>query len=235
MTKPLTLDELNCGIDDLKERKAPGPDSIHNDMLKRMGPQAKKKLLAIFNTSWRTVLLPSSWKKATMIPILKPGKPPNKADSYRPISLTSCLCKLMERMVNRRLIWYLENNGLLMYEQSGFRQCRSTEDQLTYIAQTIEDGFQDKKHSVVVWVDMAKAFDRVWKEGILIKLLESKISHNMLRWIEQYLKKRKGRVSLQGIHSREAPFRHGVPQGGVLSPTLFILFMNSIQHVIELG
>ena len=233
MTKPLTLDELNCGIDDLKERKAPGPDSIHNDMLKRMGPQAKKKLLAIFNTSWRTGLLPSSWKKATMIPILKPGKPPNKADSYRPISLTSCLCKLMERMVNRRLIWYLENNGLLMDEQSGFRQCRSTEDQLTYIAQTIEDGFQDKQHSVVVWVDMAKAFDRVWKEGILIKLLESKISHNMLRWIEQYLKKRTGRVSLQGIHSREAPFRHGVPQGGVLSPTLFILFMNSIQHVIE--
>ena len=190
-------------------------------------------MVDIFNTSWRTGLLPSSWKKATMIPILKPGKPPNKADSYRPISLTSCLCKLMERMVNRRLIWYLENNRLLMDEQSGFRQCRSTEDQLTYIAQTIEDGFQDKKHSVVVWVDMAKAFDRVWKEGILIKLLESKISHNMLRWIEQYLKKRTGRVSLQGIHSREAPFRHGVPQGGVLSPTLFILFMNSIQHVIE--
>ena len=98
-----------------------------------------------------------------------------------------------------------------MDEQSGFRQCRSTENQLTYIAQTIEDGFQDKKHSVVVWVDMAKAFDRVWKEGILIKLLESKISHNMLRWIEQYLKKRTGRISLQGIHSREAPFRHGVP------------------------
>ena len=66
----------------------------------------------------------------------------------------------MERMVNRRLIWYLENNGLLMDEQSGFWQCRSTEDQLTYIAQTIEDGFQDKKHSVIVWVDMAKAFDR---------------------------------------------------------------------------
>ena len=119
-----------------------------------------------------------------------------------------CHNKIMERMVNRGLIWYLENNGLLMDEQSGFRQCRSTEDQLTYIAQTIEVGFQDKKHSVVIWVDMAKVFDRVWKEGILIKLLESKINHNMLRWIEQYLKKRTGRVSLP---TRSPPRRSTIP------------------------
>ena len=233
MTSPFTLEELNSSIDDLQEKKAPGPDNIPNDMLKHLGPAAKKKLLSIYNTSWQKGIIPKSWKKATMIPILKPGKPPNKADSYRPISLTSCLCKLMERMVNRRLIWYLESNKLLIDAQSGFRQCRSTEDQLAYISQEIEDGFQDQKHTVAIWVDMAKAFDKVWKAGILTKLLEAKVSHNMLKWIEQYLKHRKGRVSLQGRQSREADFKHGVPQGGVLSPTLFILFMNSITEVLD--
>ena len=233
MNRPFSIEELESGISDLQEKKAPGPDNVHNDMLRHLGPMAKKKLLSIFNTSWRTGILPSSWKKAIMIPILKPGKPPKKADSYRPISLTSCLCKLMERMVNRRLLWHLESSNLLMDEQSGFRQHRSTEDQLSYISQTVEDGFQDQKHSVVIWVDMAKAFDTVWKEGVLTKLLESKVSHNMYSWIEQYMKNRSGRVSLQGRLSREAHFRHGVPQGGVLSPTLFILFMNSIREVLD--
>ena len=131
-------------------------------MLKHLGPQAKKKLLQLFNASLKTSNKPKTWKKAIMIQILKCGKCRTKAESYRPISLTSSVCKLMERIVNARLMWLLEKDKLLMPEQTGFRQLRSAEDQLAHISQMSEDGFPKKKHTVAVCIDMEKAFHKVW-------------------------------------------------------------------------
>ena len=141
----LTMLELEKALAQLKNKQAPGPDKVSNDMLKHLGPQAKKKLLQLFNASWKTSNIPKTWKKAIAIPILKCGKCRTKAESYRPISLTSSVCKLMKRIVNARLMWLLEKDKLLMPEQAGFRQLRSAKDQLTYISQMIEDGFQEKK------------------------------------------------------------------------------------------
>ena len=141
-------------------------------MLKHLGPQAKKKLLQLFNASWETSNIPKTWKKA-----IKCGKCRTKAESYRPISLTSSVCKLMERIVNARLMWLLEKDKLLIPEQAGFRQLRSAEDQLAYISQIIEDGFQEKKHTVAVWIDMEKAFDKVSTEGQVNKLNIISVSH----------------------------------------------------------
>ena len=126
MTCPFVMEELEGALKGMQNGRSPGPDNITNDMLAHLGTQAKKKLLGLFNTSWKTGLIPSIWKKVILIPILKAGKPRNKGNSYRPISLTSCMCKLM---VNKRLMWYL------MDKQAGFRQFRSTEDQIAYIAQ----------------------------------------------------------------------------------------------------
>ena len=167
-----------------------------------------------------------------MIPIPKPGKPRSQVDSYRPISLTSCVCKLMERIVNNRLMWILESENLLADEQAGFRKCRSTEDQIAYIAQEIEDGFQEKKSTTVVWVDLEKAFDKVWKEGLILKLQNTHVSHRMLNWITEYLTNRKALVKMQGIRSNTATIHNGVPQGGVLSPTLFLIFINDLLQII---
>ena len=164
MTCPFVMEELEGALKGMQNGGIPGPDNIPNDMLAHLGTQAKNKILGLFNTSWKTGLIPSIWKKAILIPILKAGKPRNKGNSYRPISLTSCMCKLMEQMVNKRLMWYLERNKILMDEQAGFRQFRSTEDQIAYIAQTIEDGYQRQQHTATVWVDMEKAFDKVWKK-----------------------------------------------------------------------
>ena len=160
-------------------------------MLKHLGPQAKKKLIQLFNARWKTSKIPKTWKKAITIPILKCGKCRTKTESYRPISLTSSVCKLMERIVNARLMWLLEKDKLLMQEQAGFRQLRSAEDQLAYISQMIEDGFQEKKkqHTVAVWIEMEKAFDKVWIEGLVKKLKNINISHKMLHWIKNNLKK----------------------------------------------
>ena len=130
-------------------------------------------------------------------------------------------------------MWLLEKDKLLMPEQAGFRQLRSAEDQLAYISQMIEDGFQEKKHTVAVWIDMEKAFDKVWTEGLVNKLNNINISHKMLHWIKNYLKNRQALVKTNGIRSKTENLQNRVPQGGVMSPTLFLLFINDIQKQIS--
>ncbi|KAK7108946.1 hypothetical protein V1264_013079 [Littorina saxatilis] len=116
-----------------------------------------------------------------MIPIHKKGKDKKKPASYRPISLTSCTVKTLERMVNQRLLWYLETENILAPEQAGFRQFHSTEDQATYLSQEIEDAFQEQKVLFATWIDLQKAFDKVWTDGLLVKLQRCGIASNMLR------------------------------------------------------
>ncbi|GFR72998.1 RNA-directed DNA polymerase from [Elysia marginata] len=135
-------------------------------MIQHLGKNMKKKLFQLFNTTWTTGNIPQIWKEAIMILIYKQGKDKKKPECYRSVSLLSCLGKTMERMVNTRMTWYLEKNYILVEEQTGFRRGRCTEDQITLIAQDIEDGFQEKTHTVVVWIDMAKAFDRIHGEMI---------------------------------------------------------------------
>ena len=150
MNSPFKMEELKAALSCLSLKKAPGPDEITNEMLINMGPQAKKKLLQLFNDSWRTGIVPEVWKEATILPIHKKGKDKKKATSYRPISLTSCVGKLLERLINNRLTWHLESKGHINAEQAAFRQNRSTEDQVTYLTQAIEDSFQEKKHTLAV-------------------------------------------------------------------------------------
>ena len=170
-----------------------------------------------------------------MIPILKKEKDPKKANSYRPVSLTSCTVKTMERIVNERLKWSLETEDLLAPEQAGVRQFRSTEDQATYLSQEIEDAFQEQKLVLVSWIDLQKAFDKVWMEGLFVKLLRNGIASNMFNWIKSYLYNRRARISVDRIHSKKILLRHGVPHGGVQSPTLFLLFINGLVSELPKG
>ena len=114
-----------------------------------------------------------------MIPIHKKGKAKTEVSNYRPISLTSCIVKVLERIINTRLKWFLESENLLASEQAGFREHHCTEDQTTYLAQEIEDGFQHKKQTLTVWIDLQKAFDTVWTDGLLLKLKKCNIAGNM--------------------------------------------------------
>ena len=141
-----------------------------------------------------------------------------------PFRLTSCVGKLMERLVNTRLVRHMEKS-IITSERAGFRQYRSAEDQVTYIAQKIEDGFQDKQHTLTVWIDMQQAY-KVWKVWLRIKLQRSGVTGCMYQWISQYLTKRKARVHVDKTYNCNKTLREGVPQGGVLSPTLFLVFIN---------
>ena len=228
MTDSLTMQELQAALKKLKKKKSPGADGITNEMLKHLGPQAKRTLLQIFNLSWHSGKFPSKWKEAHIRPILKKGKDKSKPDSYRPISLLSCTGKLLERIINKRLLWHLETNNLLASTQTGYRQHRSTEDQLAYFTQDIEDAFQEKKKVLAVFFDLSKAFDRVWKEGLLLKLLQNGVHGNMYRWLKHFLFHRTARVKLDGKLSNLVKMREGVPQGGVISPTLFLVYINDL-------
>ena len=235
MENSITMAELTDAIKKLKRKKSPGPDNITNEMLQHLGNLALQKLLTVFSHSWKQGQVPQCWKEATMIPILKRGKNKTKAQSYRPISLTSCVCKTLQRMINQRLQLYLETESIIVPEQAGFRQYKSTEDQTTHLSQVIEDAFQAQKVVLTVFIDLQKAFDKVWKDGLLVKLLRCGIRGNMYQWTKSYLHNRRARVSVDGRCGRKVLLRQGVPQGGVLSPSLFILFINDIVAELPRG
>ena len=141
-------------IKDLKRKeKAPGANA--------MGTKGKEIILDLINMTWRTGTIPTKWKIATISPILKKGKPAEELKSYRPISLTSCLCKLAERIINSRLYWWLEITGTLSTFQAGFRPGQRTEDQLFRLTQRIIDGFQRGENTTAIFVDLQQAYDRV--------------------------------------------------------------------------
>ena len=235
MTLPLSLQELNTAIKKLKKKKSPGPDGITNEMIIHLDTTARLKLLEIFNLSWEEGRVPQMWKEAIMIPIHKKGKDKTKSSSYRPISLTSCVVKTMERIVNRRLMFHLETGKNISEEQAGFRQFRSTEDQVTYLSQEIEDAFQEKKVLFATWIDLQKAFDKVWTDGLLVKAQRCGVGGRMYKWITSFLHNRKARVTVDGKLSRKFLLQHGVPQGGVISPTLFLIFIDDLIKKLPKG
>ena len=126
----------------------------------------------------------------------------------------------------------MEERKILSPTQTGYRKHRSTEDQLAPIAQEIDNAFQEKKKVVSVFFDLTTAFDKVWREGLLLKILESGVSGKMYRWIQCFLHHRSARVKLDGYLSKSVKMREGVPQGGVISPTLFLLYINNITTVL---
>ncbi|GBN74711.1 putative RNA-directed DNA polymerase from transposon X-element [Araneus ventricosus] len=139
-----------------------GPDSITYSMIKHLTTESQNALLHFYNRIWQEQYFPTLWQQAIIIPLLKPGKDPKNPSNYRPIALTCCLCKLLERMINRRLVYYLEANKYLHPFQSGFRKGRSTIDNLLALETDIRLSFLQRKHLVAIFFDIEKAYDRTW-------------------------------------------------------------------------
>ena len=168
---PFNLVELKEAINKSHDT-ATGPDEVHYQMLNHLPSKSLQALLDIFNDIWETGKFPESWELSTIIPVPKPGKDHTEPTNYRPIALTSCLCKTLERMINTRLVWYLESNNLISPVQSGFRSERSTNDNLITLETFIRDAFIKKEHVVAVFFDLEKAYDTTWRYGILRDLHE---------------------------------------------------------------
>ena len=166
----------------------------------------------IINTHWNAGTFPDSWREALLLPIPKPGKDHYNPLNYRPIALTSCICKTVERMVNERLVWYLEKYKILTKLQCGFRTNRGTIDQLIRLETFVRDAFANGDHLVAVFFDLAKAYDTTWKYGILEDLYNMGLRGNLPIFISNFLSSRIFQVLLgthtSGFYNQE----EGVPQ-----------------------
>ena len=212
---------------------SPGPDDIHYQILKKLPETTLLTLLDIINSLWEKGECPEIWKDAFIVPIPKPNKDNTLPQNYRPISLTSCLCKTFERMVNERLVWYLEHNKLLSNIQSGFRKNRTTQDHLIRLESFIREAFIKNQHVVSIFFDMEKAYDTAWKHGVMKDLHHLGLRGHLPKFITAYLNDRRFRVRLGTTLSEFFDQEEGYPQGGILSVTLFMIKINSIIECIK--
>ena len=229
---PFTLRELDMALDDLKP-SATGEDRVHNQMLKDLTPNGKNVVLGLFNEIWESGTYPNSWKVSKIIPLLKPNKDKQKIKSYRPVALTSCLGKLLERIINRRLSWRMEKEKIFFSSQCGFRPKAGTLDALLKITEQCQEGIYGKKYTVIVFLDLEGAFDKVWWEGLLNKAAQVGISGNMLKSLRSFLSERDIKVQVGSEVSRNFHINAGTPQGAVISPTIFNIMMYDLPSIVE--
>jgi chorismate mutase len=231
--EPFKMNELNDALKCLETKSSPGPDKVTNTHLKKASSEARKLLLLIVNKSWLNKMVLDEWKVAQITMIPKKNDEKSNPDNYRPISLTNSIIKLIEKLVKNRLIEYLERNQLLSIYQSGFRKKRQTTDNILYLTQRIYQGIHEKKTSCGIIFDIMKAFDKVWHNGLIYKLSELNLPSIMGYWIVNFLSNRKFQVRIGDKISNEASIETGVPQGAILSPILFIIFINDILKTNE--
>lgn len=163
-------------------------------MIGKLSDVALFKLLKLYNKIWAEGKLPSAWKHSIVIPVGKPGKDRSEATNYRPIALTSNMCKIMERMITSRLTYEIENRGLVTPHQSGFRKGRTTMDSLLCLESEIRKAQINKEVVIAVFIDVEKAYDMLWKEGLLIKLKNMGIRGRIYNWVLDFLFERKIQV-----------------------------------------
>lgn len=176
------------------KRSSPGDDNITYEMIKNLSLSMQLYILQVFNKIWSERLFPTAWRKAIIIPILKPGKPISEPASYRPICLTSCLCKVMERMVYKRLTWLIESKKLLHDNQGGSREGRNPVEHLIAMENAVQNAFIKGEQLLTIFFDIKDAYTMVWRYQIIRTLESWGIKGNLLCFIYSFLKDREFQV-----------------------------------------
>ena len=207
--------------------KSIGPDDIHPRILFELADLLSAPITTLFNRSIQGEELPADWKLQFVSPIYKKGQR-SRAENYRPISLTCILCKMLESMVRSEVLTHLLTTGVLSKRQFGFINGRSTTLQLLHFLDTCAQSIVQGKVVDTIYFDFKKAFDMVPHKRLIAKLEAYGIRGKVLKWIEEFLSGREQYVIVNGEKSSSGRVTSGIPQGTVLGPLLFVVYINDI-------
>ena len=219
-------------LQSLKIHKAAGPDKMSARILKQLAPVIAPILTTIYRRSYETGEVPDDWRQADVAPVYKKGKKSDPAN-YRPISLTSIPCKLLEHIITSAIMNHGKKHNLLYSLQMGFRDKRSCESQLIGFIDDIVNMLQGGDQTDVIVMDFSKAFDKVNHSLLVDKLHRYGIQGRTNKWIKNWLSDRTQTVVLEGARSYTARVRSGVPQGSVLGPCLFLYYIHDISDSVK--
>jgi len=228
----ITAEIVKKKLSQLKMNKAPGVDSVSTKMLLELKDEISEMVAELFNKSLNSGEVPNEWKLANVTAVFKKGKK-SSPSNYRPISLTVQLCKVFESIMRDQIIEHLERFELIKESQHGFVKRKSC---LTNLLVFIEEvtNYLDSGYPVdVIYLDFQKAFDKVPHRRLILKLAAHGIGGEVLKWIENWLSGRKQRVVLGGQMSKWCDILSGVPQGSVLGPLLFVVYINDIDDSVN--
>ncbi|GJQ65865.1 hypothetical protein Trydic_g3967 [Trypoxylus dichotomus] len=225
---PASPEEIRAIIRAFRTNKAPGSEGITNSALKHAPKKFVMHMTNICNAMLRLRHFPTNWKLADVAMIPKPGQAANWPQNYRPISLLPVMGKIAERIILRGLKDEVEDLEIIPDSQFGFRSEHNTTLQVLRVVEHIKQGFNLKEYTGAVFLDVAKAFDKVWHQGLPWKMHRAGISKAMLRLIRSYLRRRSFRIKLEGQRSVARTATSGVPQGSALSPLLFNIYTSDI-------
>jgi len=239
--KLITVQEVKYHIKQLRNSST-GSDNIHNRCLKNYSELLVQHLTNLFNAVLKQGYIPERWKQANIILLLKPKKDKQHPSSYRPISLLSCLGKLLEKIVKQRLMLELNRRNILPQHQAGFRPGKSTIYNIVRLERYAEGQLRrpcQRRHSAVILFDIKAAFDSVWHDGLIYKLNDIRLPNYIINYLISFLHNRTAAIEIENILSRPFKLMSGTPQGSPLSPLLYIIYtadsMNGIPTHTEHG